>query len=102
LPSQLQGHARLVGSTLLATTSSVPGVRALAVERNGRRHLWLSNQTPSPVEITLAGAQAGVGRVLDETSFAALCGDPAGWSVLARPATPLTLGPYAVAEIDLA
>jgi hypothetical protein len=98
----LQGHARLVGSTLLATTSSVPGVRALAVERNGRRHLWLTNQTPSPVEITLAGAKAGVARVLDETSFAALCRDPAGWSAAARPAPALRLGAYAVAEIELA
>lgn len=98
------GLARLAGRTLLATQSSAPSrVLGLAAEDGDGRVLWLANLTPSPVDVTLDGAEAASASIIGEDTFTDLARDGGALERQRQPmrAGVLTLPAYAVASVRL-
>jgi hypothetical protein len=88
-----------------AESSDRSAVDAIAWQRPGGLTLWLANLTGEEQQVALSGLPTGraILRQLDEDSFGPASLDPrffaAGGRRLGRGA--ITLGPYAVASIDL-
>jgi hypothetical protein len=101
------GLAAAAGARQLKASSSDPSaVEAIAWRRRGGTSLWLANLTGSTQRVALAGLPEGGAtlRLLDEGSFHRATSEPqsfrAGGRRLAK-AGSLTLGPYAVAALEL-
>ncbi len=99
----LAGIGAAVGSAIPVTTeapSRLLGFAALRTE--GGFDLWLANLTGEEQRADLdAVGTAGSMAVIDETTFTALCTDPAGFDGLAAPVDgrEISLRPYATARI---
>ena len=95
------------GAALRAVTSDDPTrVLGLAYGRAGGTLLWLANLTPVVQAVTVSGITGGAATIgrLDAANFVEAVTDPAGFAAAAgAPGDPerLTLGPFAVARIEI-
>ncbi len=102
----MRGIYAASGAERLATEVSSPReVQALAIRAEGGVDLWLANLMGKARAIELDGIVAEGARVnlLDEDSFEACVASPEGFEANARTAegNGLTLGPYAVARLQI-
>jgi hypothetical protein len=99
----IAGHAALAGKVHKVDIDDAGSVQALAVSNDDGTTVWVANLTGDPQTVVLSGLSGSADvLVLDETTFEAACRDP-GWRETADRQSagpePLTLAPYAVAEL---
>ena len=97
------GEWRDGGEVVLAASSAPLAVEALAVRKDGRRHLLVANLTPRRHQCVVEGLSSGIStRTLDEASFLRAGDDPLAFRSERDDAesAELELAPYAVVRID--
>lgn len=103
----LAGLSGSAGAALLDLALSRPSVvTGLAYRQGDRTELWLANLTAAEQTVRLGGLPTGTARLslLDAASFAQVTTDPKAFANDRRPidiSTPLRLGAYAVARIEV-